>query len=107
MIGSGNFCGGCGHENLPDSQFCGRCGTALLPLAPEQDAAGPAQQAVPVVPAPTPATDIPAPAAWECAGFWLRSLAFLIDGVFLLVVLWVLGMVLDEFGYYSRMPLLF
>jgi uncharacterized RDD family membrane protein YckC len=70
------FCSRCGAQNDATARFCQRCGASLLPAG-------------------TPAATVPAPPATYAApvarsaygGFWIRFLAFLIDGILLGAVL--------------------
>lgn len=87
------YCSKCGSEISAAAGFCAQCGQAVTSLAPP----GPASMA-PVPPA-YPAVLAPAPTYGGVfyAGFWLRFVAYLIDGfisgiafVILLVALIVL-----------------
>ena len=78
----GSYCGRCGTQNSADSQFCIHCGGSLSPLPPPPQ---------PVVAAPT-----------RYAGFWIRVIAAIIDGVLVQVVVFpvslILGMVIGVTG---------
>lgn len=64
------FCSGCGSEIMPGAQFCPKCGRPVGGASPAAYAA----QGVPVA---------PYQAGPLFAGFWLRFVAYLIDGVIL------------------------
>ncbi len=64
------FCSGCGSEVMPGGQFCPKCGRPVGGATPAAYAA----QGVAVA---------PYQAGPPFAGFWLRFVAYLIDGVIL------------------------
>jgi uncharacterized RDD family membrane protein YckC len=64
------FCSGCGAEIMPGAQFCPKCGR---PIGGATPAAYAAQGAIPAQYQAGP----------QFAGFWLRFVAYLIDGVIL------------------------
>lgn len=98
------YCSKCGSEISSASTFCASCGQPVTSLAP------PLPSLSPVVPAP-PAPYVPASVSYggvQYAGFWLRFVAYLIDGMIsmlafavLLVPLFVLtgaGAALSKIG---------
>jgi uncharacterized RDD family membrane protein YckC len=78
----GSFCSGCGTQNSSDSQFCIHCGGSLTPLAS------------------TPQLIVAAPMHY--AGFWIRVIAAVIDGILVQVVVlpvsFIIGMVIGVAG---------
>ncbi|MGH9712892.1 MAG: RDD family protein [Candidatus Acidiferrales bacterium] len=79
------YCSKCGKEVNEGAAFCSACGAAMAspPIAP--DTAGPSY-ASPVQPSWTPQ------ASTGYAGFWLRLVAYIIDGILVGAVFGVLGM---------------
>lgn len=78
------YCSKCGSEISPTTAFCSTCGQAvsgLVPAAPSLSHVDPNKYA-PVVPASYGGV--------AYAGFWLRFVAFLIDGVVALVAFVIL-----------------
>jgi uncharacterized RDD family membrane protein YckC len=78
----GSYCSRCGTQNSADSQFCIHCGGSLsqLPSAPQA-----------IVSPPT-----------RYAGFWIRVIAAIIDGILVQVVVFpvsfIIGMVIGVAG---------
>jgi uncharacterized RDD family membrane protein YckC len=74
------YCSKCGSEISPTTAFCSTCGQAISGLVPAERAALPSLSPVdpnlyaPVVPAASSG-------GVEYAGFWLRFVAYIIDGV--------------------------
>lgn len=82
------FCTHCGAQVAPGSQFCNTCGRPVNPSAPP--AFSPSAQ-----PSPTSyAGTIPVTLRVLYAGFWLRFLASLIDGLVLAPVVIVFVLIL-------------
>ena len=86
------YCSKCGANLSPGSAFCGSCGTpAGLPVAAVPNvpvAPGyPAAMAAPMYPGPA---SLSPTRAFSYAGFWLRFVAALIDGLILSVAVMVL-----------------
>ena len=67
-------CASCGKENAPHARFCQVCGAAISP-----DASGPEP--------PSRGMDT----GTLYAGFWIRALAFIIDGIIVFTASLVLG----------------
>lgn len=89
-------CPSCGEQNQPDARMCTMCGVVL-------QKANVTTQAVP----PTPMMQQPmrqgyygAPTSTYVvyAGFWLRFVAILIDGIVLAIPEYILGMLLGRSG---------
>ena len=71
------YCSKCGSEISSTTAFCSTCGQAISSFVPALPSLSP------VVPSP-PAPVVPAGASYggvEYAGFWLRFVAYLIDGL--------------------------
>jgi uncharacterized RDD family membrane protein YckC len=86
------FCSKCGTRNTGEGQFCQKCGAVLSPSATIQPASTtlqPAGATVQPVQASGPAYPAPpyafAPSS-PYGGFWIRLLAYIIDGIVLQVV---------------------
>ncbi|HVH50464.1 MAG TPA: RDD family protein [Candidatus Bathyarchaeia archaeon] len=79
------FCSKCGSNLAPGSAFCQVCGTAA-PAASAPPAIPATGSAIPSAGAPVSPHWLP-PATRAFAGFWLRLVACLIDGVLLGAVL--------------------
>jgi len=84
------FCSKCGSALAANTAFCQVCGTAVQPaLAPAPAAAA--------VPAPASAASAAVSPHWlppptrTYAGFWLRFVAYLIDGLLLSTALMAIG----------------
>ena len=81
------YCSRCGASLDEGTAFCGSCGTPVVVIVPASAAA-----AVPAVAAPMPAavSYAVAPAVFApgfpYAGFWLRAVAYLIDGLIIGIV---------------------
>ena len=73
------FCSKCGANLAPGAAFCQVCGTAAPTsiAAPAMSPSGPLAEAAPISPHWLP------PVARPYAGFWLRFVAYLIDGLLL------------------------
>lgn len=73
------YCSKCGAQNTSGASFCQRCGASLGPVISPVAAAGAAASPYPgAVPA----------ASSAYGGFWIRFVAFVIDGIIISVVLW-------------------
>lgn len=79
------YCSKCGSEVSATATFCAACGqpiTGLAPAAPATVAAPPmAAPAMVAPPSYTSSVSAVAPGGVGYAGFWLRFVAYLIDGV--------------------------
>jgi uncharacterized RDD family membrane protein YckC len=73
------FCPNCGTENIAGARFCRSCGTALASQTPS----------------PFGETAVAAP---EYMGFWIRLLAYLIDGAIVGIVLSIAGGIVIGIG---------
>jgi uncharacterized RDD family membrane protein YckC len=73
------YCSKCGSEISNATAFCPTCGQAVTVLVAPAPASGPITSG-PISPAPI-ATASAAYGGVEYAGFWLRFVAYLIDGV--------------------------
>ncbi len=75
------YCSKCGSEISPATAFCSTCGQSISGLVPAERAALPSL--TPVDPNLYAPLVVPAASygAVEYAGFWLRFVAYLIDGV--------------------------
>ena len=94
-------CPACQTPYNPGNRFCGRCGAALPAASADPPAAEPPPESPPPIsfppyaPSPefSPAADRPAASALgEPAGFWIRTLPFIIDyfiAVAIFLLLWV------------------
>jgi len=87
------FCSKCGTAVPEGASFCSACGQ---PMAGPQPAAAPSAYTPPPAPVSSPQT-AGQPAAWAAAqprvayaGFWLRFVAVLIDGVIIWIPLMIL-----------------
>ena len=76
------FCNQCGQAVNAAASFCTRCGATVTPSA-----------------GATPSIPIPPPVAVGYAGFWIRFLAVLIDGVILAAVLTPVKLILHLPGW--------
>lgn len=78
------YCSKCGSEVSPAASFCAKCGQPITGLAPAAPAsvAAPPMASPPMAAPPAYATSVPAvaPGGVAYAGFWLRFVAYLIDG---------------------------
>ncbi len=86
------YCMKCGNLLEQDAAFCGACGEAVVAVAVATP--GPTPTAAPVAAppvqvAPVPAVAVAAPLEYPYAGFWLRFVAYLIDGAVASVALGV------------------
>jgi hypothetical protein len=89
------YCNKCGTPNSAEARFCSRCGGALnaLSAAPDSSAAGAA--AAPVSAGPY----IPASAAGVgYGGFWIRVIAFIVDGIIVRAATWPVSMIFGLAG---------
>src|SRR4051794_41037379 len=68
------YCSRCGTQNLPDAQFCIQCGGTLGPL--------------PVAPQLLPLSST------RYAGFWMRLIAAIIDGIIVQAVVFPLSFII-------------
>lgn len=83
------FCTKCGTQLPASSQFCSRCGTSVSPaMAAGMVAPAPLTPTASVAAASAPAVA----AAPRYAGFWLRFLAIIIDGILLELLIVPLSM---------------
>lgn len=87
------FCGTCGSEVQASDRFCPKCG-GVVTAATAMATAAPGSAPAPVMGMPgysAPAGYAPAGVVGrQYAGFWLRFLAIIIDGVILAVPIWIL-----------------
>jgi uncharacterized RDD family membrane protein YckC len=90
------FCSKCGGQNVAHAAFCQKCGVAMPAAIPVP--------AVAVVPAPA-YTYAAAPAA-RYGGFWIRFLAFIIDGIIVRVVTAPFAILLAVMGIIHRRPMI-
>ncbi len=72
-------CGRCGWQG-DGARYCARCGAQLEAAPPGAPSSFPAPPPRPTVPGPAPG-----PAQTRPAGFWIRFVAVMIDGVVLIV----------------------
>ena len=89
------YCNKCGTPNSAEARFCSRCGGALnaVSAAPASSAAGAA--AAPVSAGPY----IPASAAGVgYGGFWIRVIAFIVDGIIVRAATWPVSMIFGLAG---------
>src|ERR1700674_4420006 len=86
------YCNKCGTPNSVEAQFCSRCGTALNPLPAAQS---PAATAAPYTPVRA--------AAVGYGGFWIRVVAFIIDGIIVRAVAWPVSMIFGLGGLAGMM----
>jgi len=101
------FCNKCGAQNAADAQFCSRCGTPTgptsgVPTAVAPASAAPPNPASPYVAAPTYHAVAPVAGAGY-GGFWIRVVAFIIDGIILRVVVAPVGMIFGGLGMAGMM----
>ena len=89
------YCSNCGQNNPAEASFCADCGAAIAA------AAEPSQQALPTQ------TGVPAAAAVEYAGFWLRFGARIIDSILLLILQFILAVTGLTLGGPSTVIILF
>lgn len=71
------YCSKCGSEISPTTAFCSTCGQAISSVVPALPSLSPV---VPGPPAPIVPTDM-GYGGVEYAGFWLRFVAYIIDGI--------------------------
>ena len=81
------FCSGCGHSVPDGAAFCSRCGRPTL-VATAPGAADVTAAAVP------PRSDVAVAPGLVYAGFWLRFVAYIIDGVVVSVFAGILIVIL-------------
>jgi uncharacterized RDD family membrane protein YckC len=89
------YCNRCGTQNSALAKFCANCGTPF-----SSDVQPPALENPEISPRPqSPAWQVPAAPAYSApmpgvqnAGFWLRLVAAVIDGIILGVVIWPLSL---------------
>ncbi len=79
------YCNKCGTTNSVEAQFCSRCGSALNPLPAAQSPAAAVAAACPYTPVGA--------AAVGYGGFWIRVVAFIIDGIIVRAVAWPFSMI--------------
>ena len=113
------FCNKCGAQNAAGAQFCSRCGapTAPTPGVVPTAVASP-QSTSPNVASSSPAPPNPVSAYSASAspyqavaplaragygGFWIRVVAFIIDGIILRVVVAPVGMIFGGLGMAGMM----
>jgi uncharacterized RDD family membrane protein YckC len=80
-------CPHCNHPNLDDAHYCARCGQELKPQFAS--------------PTPEPVRDFTAPPQEtiqrvEYAGFWLRFVAAIIDGLIVFAVNWLFTLLMKD-----------
>ena len=91
------YCNKCGAPNSADAQFCSRCGSTLNPAAGQMPAAAAA-------PAPSAAgAYVPVTAAVGYGGFWIRVVAFIIDGIIVRAAAWPVSMIFGLGGLAGMM----
>jgi uncharacterized RDD family membrane protein YckC len=88
------YCNKCGTPNSVDAQFCSRCGGALNPLPAAQSPAA-AAAAGPYAPVRAGAVGY--------GGFWIRVVAFIIDGIIVRVAAWPVSMIFGLGGLAGMM----
>src|SRR5215471_14499410 len=90
------YCNKCGTPNSADARFCSRCGGALNPVSAAQSpSAAVAAAAAPVA----AASDTPVRAAGVgYGGFWIRVVAFIVDGIVVRAVAWPVSMIFGLVG---------
>jgi uncharacterized RDD family membrane protein YckC len=79
------FCSKCGASNVEGAGFCSACGQPIAGFSVGQPTAAPPSYGA----APASPAFGAAPAAVHYAGFWLRFVAIIIDGI----VLWFVGLI--------------
>lgn len=79
-----NFCNNCGAQNVATAPVCGKCG-AVQGLVSQ---AAPASVAVP----PLVVRQVQLTPSVQYAGFWLRFVAVLIDGILIQLVVWPISL---------------
>ena len=97
MTNGALYCNRCGAQNAALAKFCANCGAPfsgeVQPPAPAEPFATP----VPPVPAWQPPASGYAPAVpgIHYAGFWIRFVAALIDGILVSIVIWPFAAVVN------------
>src|SRR5437879_12657074 len=96
------YCNKCGAANSAEAQFCSRCGSALNPVSAGLS---------PAAAAPTPVVAgsyNPVVATVGYGGFWIRVVAFIMDGIIVRAaalpgsIIFGLGGVVGWVGGFSR-----
>jgi uncharacterized RDD family membrane protein YckC len=116
MTNGAIYCNRCGAQNSALTKFCANCGTPFsadvqpTPIPAETPEIsprpqGPAWQAPPV---PTVGPPAPPTPGQRYAGFWIRFVAALIDGILVSVVIWpvslMIGIMIGLAGGAVSMP---
>ncbi|MBU0691231.1 RDD family protein [bacterium] len=91
------FCPHCDHENIDSAHYCARCGKELV----AKTSTPPPPSVTPVAPPQYQTYAAPSVAIQpvEYAGFWLRFVAYLIDGFLMAVVFAIIFAVLLGGGF--------
>ncbi|HKN31905.1 MAG TPA: RDD family protein [Terriglobales bacterium] len=84
------YCNKCGAANSAEAQFCSRCGSALNPVSAGLSPAAAAAAA----PTPVVAGSYnPVVATVGYGGFWIRVVAFIIDGIIVRAAAWPVSII--------------
>ena len=117
------YCNRCGTQNSALARFCANCGAPFTTDAPPTSPPA-AQRSEVVPPPPSPVSDVvapPEPPVWQppvpqraaslalgYAGFWLRFVAAIIDGLLVGIVAWpisaMMALMIGFAGMAVRMP---
>src|SRR5579864_1950077 len=97
MVESVIYCSKCGAQNSATALYCQRCGLGMGPALP---AVAAPVAAAPVVYAPV--VYAPAVAAPGYGGFWIRFVAFVVDGIIVRLATIPLAIALGAMGIIHR-----
>ncbi|MGA7560704.1 MAG: zinc ribbon domain-containing protein, partial [Terriglobales bacterium] len=90
------FCNKCGAQNAAGAQFCNRCGAPTSPTSGISPTPVPAP--APAFPYATSPAGYPPMVGVGYGGFWIRVVAFIIDGILVRVVVSPIHLVFGGLG---------
>lgn len=96
------FCNQCGMANAPGAVFCSSCGASMNPAAAGAPAAGSPPATQPPGYAPNP-LNLPVAARVRYAGFWVRVVAAIVDGVVVRIVVTPIGLMFGGMSWLAGM----
>ncbi|MGB0117042.1 MAG: RDD family protein [Terriglobales bacterium] len=95
------FCNKCGAQNAAGAQFCNRCGAPTSPTSGISPTPVPAP--APAFPYATSPAGYPPMVGVGYGGFWIRVVAFIIDGILVRVVVSPIHLVFGGLGLAGMM----
>jgi uncharacterized RDD family membrane protein YckC len=99
------YCSHCGAQNSASAKFCANCGAAFSGEVATTAVSAPPSQTQVWQP---PLASGPATPGVRYAGFWLRFIAVIIDGILVGIVIWPIAMVMTAIigvaGHSVSMP---